>query len=107
LLPIEIPIFNIEVGGLSQPIKLKYHPSGIKVTDVASFVGLGWSLEYNSSVNRQIRGLADDSNIGLLGKTIPVDIQASQNAICYNEDVRFYYERIAENRLDTERDLFS
>ena len=107
LLPIEIPIFNIEVGGLSQPIKLKYHSGGIKVTDAASLVGLGWALEYNSSVNRQLRGVADESSIGLLGKIIPVDIQASQNAICYNEDVRFYYQRIAENTLDTERDLFS
>lgn len=38
---------------------------------------------------------------------IPVDIQASQNAICHNKDVRFYYHQIAENTFDTERDLFS
>ena len=38
---------------------------------------------------------------------IPVDIQASHNAICHNKDVRFYYQRIAENPLDTERALFS
>ena len=37
---IKISIFTIEVGGLSQPIKLSYHASGIKVTDAASLVGL-------------------------------------------------------------------
>ena len=65
---IEIPIFTIEVGGLSQPIKLSYHASRIKVTDATSLVGLNWSLQYNSSVNRQLRGLFDESRIGLLEK---------------------------------------
>ena len=37
---IKISIFTIEVGGLSQLIKLSYHASGIKVTDAFSRLGL-------------------------------------------------------------------
>ena len=37
---IKISIFTIEVGGLSQPIKLSHHAIGIKVTNAASLVGL-------------------------------------------------------------------
>lgn len=104
---IEIPIFDIEVKGIRLPIKLSYHASGNKVTDAASFVGLGWALQYGGSVNRQLRSLADEVNAGLLGKTVPVDIQASQGAICYNEDVRSYYQGLSENTKDAERDIFS
>jgi RHS repeat-associated protein len=104
---IEIPIFTVEVNGISLPVKLTYHASGNKVTDVASFVGLGWSLQYAGSINKQTRGVADETNAGLLGKQIPVDIQASVGAVCYNEDVRFAYEQMASNNIDTERDIFS
>ncbi len=104
---IEIPIFNVEVNGISMPVKLTYHASGNKVTDVASFVGLGWSLQYAGSINKQMRGMPDEVGVGLLGRQIPVDIRASVGAVCYNEDVRFAYEQMASNNIDTERDIFS
>ncbi|WP_044172089.1 DUF6443 domain-containing protein [Flectobacillus major] len=104
---IEIPIFTIDVNGISVPIKLSYHASGHKVTDVASFVGLGWALQFSGSITRQAKGLPDEINAGLLGKNIPIDIQASLGASCYNQDVQFTYQQMAENNIDTERDIFS
>lgn len=104
---IEIPIFEITAGNLSVPVKLSYHASGIKVTDVATFVGIGWNLSYGGAVTRQVKGLPDEINAGLLGKTIPVNVQASLGAPCYNEDVRFAFEQMSSNNTDTERDLFS
>lgn len=41
---IEIPLFEFTVDALRVPIKLMYHPSGLKVADQASWVGMGWSL---------------------------------------------------------------
>ena len=41
---IEIPIYTIECGELSLPITLSYHAGGIKVDQIATWVGLGWSL---------------------------------------------------------------
>src|SRR6266542_4459684 len=42
---ISIPIYDIQVGELHVPISLSYNPSGIKVSDIASWAGLGWSLQ--------------------------------------------------------------
>lgn len=41
---IEIPLYTIECGELSLPITLSYYAGGIKVDQVATWVGLGWSL---------------------------------------------------------------
>lgn len=104
---IEIPIFEIKAGSVNIPVKLSYHASGIKVTDVATSVGMGWSLIYGGAVTRQVRGLPDEINAGLLGKTIASDVQAALGAPCYNEDVRFAFEQMASNNVDIERDIFS
>lgn len=48
----------LDVGGY--PINLNYQ-SGAGMDDEASWVGLGWNLNVGA-MNRQIRGIADDSN---------------------------------------------
>lgn len=57
-----IPIFEINVGGLSYPISLNYSQGGIQVNSVASDVGLGWSLS-SSFINRTVVGDADLESI--------------------------------------------
>ncbi|AUP80096.1 hypothetical protein [Flavivirga eckloniae] len=56
---ISIPLYSIESGGYHLPISLSYHASGIKVSQEASWVGLGWSLNAGGVISRQIRGLDD------------------------------------------------
>src|SRR5687768_15138488 len=41
---INIPIYTISSGPLQLPISMSYHAGGIKVEEVASAVGLGWTL---------------------------------------------------------------
>ncbi|HEY9168626.1 MAG TPA: hypothetical protein VIN72_03985 [Lutibacter sp.] len=42
---ITIPIFDVQEGDLSVPIYLKYTGgNGIQVEEIASWVGLGWTL---------------------------------------------------------------
>ncbi|MDR2948279.1 MAG: hypothetical protein LBV71_03630 [Prevotella sp.] len=48
---ISIPIYTIQSGTLNFPITLSYHLSGIKVDDIANWVGLGWSLNSFGAVN--------------------------------------------------------
>lgn len=57
---IDIPLFEIESGGVKVPISLSYHARGIKVAEIASRVGLGWTLNAGGIISRQIRGLTDD-----------------------------------------------
>ena len=59
---ITIPIYEIKLGDFTLPISISYHASGIKVDDVASTVGLGWTLNAGGAVTRQICGAPDLTN---------------------------------------------
>ena len=58
---ISIPIHEIKIGSIRLPITLVYNASGIKVNDVASTVGLGWSLNVGGFVTRQTIGKVDQN----------------------------------------------
>jgi hypothetical protein len=45
---ISIPLYTIEEDGLSIPISLSYHAGGIRVSQEASWVGLGWDMTFGS-----------------------------------------------------------
>jgi len=56
---ISIPLYTIKDGDIEIPITLKYHSSGIKVDDQATWVGLGWSLAPESSIIQTVNGVED------------------------------------------------
>ena len=56
---ITIPIYEIKLGDFTLPISISYHASGIKVDDVASTVGLGWTLNAGGAITRQVFGAPD------------------------------------------------
>lgn len=95
---ISAPLYEVKARGLTIPIALSYHSSGIKVQDVASSVGLGWSINVNCLISRNVRGLPDESENGYFGAnmaqriTQPLD-QATMTAISLGN-------------LDSEPDLF-
>ena len=62
---ISIPIYTLTEGELSVPVSLNYHTGGIKVTEVASWVGLGWSLSVGGSITRQVNGSIDEGGYKL------------------------------------------
>ena len=59
---ITIPLGSIDEGALSVPVTLSYHGGGVKVAELASWVGLSWSLQSNGMITRVIQGVADDDN---------------------------------------------
>ncbi|WP_333663628.1 hypothetical protein [Chishuiella changwenlii] len=58
---ITIPIYEIKYDGLSIPISLSYNTKGAKVADIASNVGLGWTLNAGGSVTIDINERYDFS----------------------------------------------
>lgn len=60
LTEIKIPLYEVQCGDLTLPIYLTYHASGIKLSDVAGWAGLGWNLVAEPMINRTIQGSADD-----------------------------------------------
>jgi hypothetical protein len=57
---ITIPIHTVQDGQISLPISLNYHASGIKVMDIASWVGMGWNLQAGGTITRTVRGSPDE-----------------------------------------------
>lgn len=56
---VDIPIYQISAGSMSVPISLSYNSSGVKVSDMASSVGLSWSLNAGGVISRMIKGMDD------------------------------------------------
>jgi hypothetical protein len=102
---ITIPIYSIKSRQLQLPIALSYHAGGNKVEDIASWVGLGWSLGSIPSISRSVRGLEDEGANGYFylygGKTVRQ---------IYNESGSNYTTFLTEVRngnADAEPDIFS
>lgn len=109
---ISIPIYTAKFRDISVPISLSYHASGIKVSEEASQVGLGWVLNAGGNISRNIVGLDDfDGNTyfnsstnnimdfsdgqGITSSTIGCSLpmfnrSIPQNPTLYNYDVTSY-----------------
>ena len=61
---ISIPIYTVQEGSLSLPVSISYHSSGIKVSETASWVGLGWSLNAGGMITRTVNGGPDEGMTG-------------------------------------------
>jgi len=78
---IDIPIYTLEAGSFQLPVSLSYNSSGIKVEDIASWVGLGWSLNAGGVISVMTKGKSDfvykrfhiRNSDDLLEKHIPID----------------------------------
>jgi uncharacterized protein DUF5977 len=57
---INIPIYELKGRSMSLPISIDYHASGIRVGDIASWVGLGWALNAGGCISRSVQGLPDE-----------------------------------------------
>lgn len=97
---ISIPIFEVKSGALSIPITLSYHASGIRVLDVATWVGLGWSLSTGGQISRQTRGEPDE-----LGYFTHPLIENPE--ICGPSANWDYVRNAATEVIDTQPDIFS
>jgi len=94
---ISIPIFEVKSGGLSIPITLSYHASGVKPTDIASWVGMGWSLSAGGQISRNVQGKPDDEYY--YGHALN---ESPSNCLTYQ-----YLKESATGVSDTEPDIFS
>jgi hypothetical protein len=57
---ISVPVTTLKGRTIDLPVTLSYHAAGNKVGDIASWVGLGWSLSAGGVISRSIRGLNDE-----------------------------------------------
>jgi len=102
---ISVPLYEIKTGALDLPISLSYHAGGVRVEEMASWVGLGWSLNAGGVISRQLRGLPDEGPGGYLANYSRVN-QYLYGNMSPSDQTQFYVD-IEHGQLDTQQDLFT
>lgn len=93
---ISVPIHTIKGKEMDLPINLAYDATGIKVNDLASWVGLGWNLNAGGRITRVVNGLADDFNEG--------QYQSIRNAAIKDKVLKFFGPNSTYNLFDDQAD---
>lgn len=129
---ISIPLYTIQGNELSLPISLSYDASGVRVSQLATGVGMNWNLNVGGRISRIANGLVDDylwvsnnsyksvqssNSIYLQGeyenKTLKeliedhLDPPQEFNSQEHVEDYFQFLKDIGDNKLDTQPDYFS
>jgi hypothetical protein len=98
-----IPIYTIQSKEITIPISLDYHGGGIKVSEVASNVGLGWALTAGGAIVQQVRGIPDQ---GLGGFLTRPDIIRDFATYGVGEQGEVAERILKKSELDSEADIF-
>lgn len=99
---ISIPLYEIKTSKMSLPISLSYHANGIKVHEMATSVGLGWTLNAGGAITRQINDIPDFDYNGYKHKPVVKGVHASPaigSSPAFsdpaNDEQRYYYGRLS------------
>lgn len=125
---ISVPLYVVKGREMDLPISLTYDASGVKVDQLATWVGLNWNLNVGGRVTRIANGLPDDYIDGnyttmtdtrsrTAQKTIGEDITETVNAYLANTSKQFgssgevqdYYmflDSINKSFIDTQPDIY-
>jgi hypothetical protein len=101
---IDVPIYVIKSGSLSVPVSISYHAGGIKVEEIASWVGLGWSLNAGGSISVQTRGRPDNSFNGF--STRFADMRRFVLGQMTGTERQEYSEDVSKGNIDAEPDIY-
>jgi YD repeat-containing protein len=101
---ISIPIYEINTGTMKLPISISYHAGGIKVEEISSWVGLGWSLNSGGVITRQVRGMPDENSGGYLSSYSMID-QYLNNSMTATQ-AQTYLDNMKTGVIDGQQDIF-
>ncbi|MCG2613432.1 DUF5977 domain-containing protein [Terrimonas sp. NA20] len=101
---IDVPLYEVVSGKLRVPVSLSYHAGGVKVEELASWVGMGWSLNAGGAITRQTRGRPDESINGFLSRHADIR-RFIANEMSPTERTA-YMEDVTKGNVDSEPDLF-
>lgn len=111
---ISVPLYALNIKGLSIPINLTYHSTGLLVDQRASNVGLGWSCSALSVIGHTIMGAKGDFDGGYCQEGKLRDLPG--NGSYYNTSyvvepgdgpMNTYAEDVLNKVTDTEPDIYN
>lgn len=107
---VSIPLYTIHGRELQLSLGLSYHAGGNKVETVASWVGLGWSLNTIPSISRSVNGLADEGVGGYLhtynGKTVKELYDGKDGTTTQQTDFSNFLRAVENGEADSEPDVY-
>lgn len=105
---ISVPLFTLSSRDINVPISLDYHASGIRVGEIASWVGLGWALNAGGVITRSVRGINDDDvSAGYFRLRSDYPDPENLNGIVPPSIWKPYRVGAANNSSDSEQDIYS
>lgn len=100
---IDIPLYEIAERDINLMVSLSYHGGGIKVGQIASWTGMGWSLNAGGVVTRTVMGLPDERPLaGFMHNTESISEFLNYSPIQHHE----YLQSIADHQIDVQPDEF-
>ncbi len=106
---ITIPLYELKTKGYSLPISLSYNATGVQIEDIASNVGLGWSLNAGGVITRAVKEAPDDKFIynSAEGFGIKEGILTHKKDLNdYKIDIFYNFFSFDEKMYETEPDIF-
>jgi hypothetical protein len=101
---INIPLFTVEEGKIKLPISLSYHAGGMKVEELSSSVGTGWTLNAGGAITRALKGLEDEGSGGFrYNGTIAQQMADNQLS---STDAQNYKLSLYRETMDGQPDIF-
>jgi hypothetical protein len=103
----KIKIYDFVTPELTLPIELNYSNTGLKVDEIPTWVGHGWTLEMGGVISQSVRGISDFSVNGMQNPAVYNDmVRCLNNTMGYWESIT-YKEAVCNSEKDSERDLFT
>ena len=102
---IAVPLWDIKQGDVQVDISLSYHAGGIKVDDIASWVGMGWALNAGGVLTRSARGLPDVPDAYKNG-VLPRRLSYQQGTMPL-DDAMNYMINVSQGVEDSEQDMYT
>ena len=107
---VQIPVWNIKGGQIDHPVSLIYNYNGLKVTEEASWVGLGWTLQVGGVIQQVPYGISDYKTLGFNDRVgVAVSgpfLVASYDEIPVGIEDYLLYNRVANKNYDGSPDIF-
>lgn len=104
-LGLTIPLYTIQHGDVAIPIQLTYNNTGLKLTEIPSWVGLGWDLNVGGAIMQQVKGIPDDATYGIMNGVNERNINSFEGLPNWKKG-NFLLD-VQARKADFQRDVFS
>ncbi|MCL9805463.1 RHS repeat protein [Flavobacterium amniphilum] len=101
-----IPIYDYSAGQLKTSVSLGYSGAGVKVEDMATWVGINWNLTAGGVITRQIKDGADE---GVTERPMinEAHMKANADKACAEDSQYYWLMAYYGSSYNTEVDIFS